>query len=546
MNYHEKAEELLKCYVKVFRNPGRESLISDSVETKTAMTLPTGTLVTWTPTESTGRSPKDTYIVRHTAGAGTVDWDSPNNIPLEPESFEMLAQDAFAALDSKKRLYALDRVVGADTSYALPVLTITDNALSGLFVDNMFRKVPEDIETSAFHTKPFLLLALPYEKLDPARYKGRLREMPGGSTSDMAVAMDFDNRIGIVFGSAYMGSIKKLIFTVMNYYLPELGILPLHCSANEGPDGSSALLLGLSGTGKTTLSADPQRALIGDDEHGWSKNGVANFENGCYAKLINLNPEKEPEIFRAAFHADHYLSHGSIVENVMVYPDGTFDLDDDRFTPNSRVSYPLRYLSNIKLSATTGHPTTILFLTADAYGVLPPVSKLSSDQAKLWFMMGYTSKLAGTETGITEPQATFSRFFGQPFMPRNPRDYTDLLEEYTSTYKTNVFLINTGWSGGPFGVGSRIDINVTRAMVRAALNGSLDSVEYSEDPVFKVQIPGSCPGVDSTLLVPKNTWKDKNDFDKTAQKLATQFKNYFDKAFAGKVSDDIAAQCPGV
>jgi len=546
MNYHEKAEELLKCYVKVFRNPGRESLISDSVETKTAMTLPTGTLVTWTPTESTGRSPKDTYIVRHTDSAGTVDWDSPNNIPLEPESFEMLAQDAFAALGSKKRLYALDRVVGADTSYALPVLTITDNALSGLFVDNMFRKVPEDIGTSTFHTKPFLLLALPYEKLDPTRYKGRLREMPGGSTSDMAVAMDFDNRIGIVFGSAYMGSIKKLIFTVMNYYLPELGILPLHCSANEGPDGSSALLLGLSGTGKTTLSADPQRALIGDDEHGWSKNGVANFENGCYAKLINLNPEKEPEIFRAAFHADHYLSHGSIVENAMVYPDGTFDLDDDRFTPNSRVSYPLRYLSNIKLSATAGHPTTILFLTADAYGVLPPVSKLSLDQAKLWFMMGYTSKLAGTETGITEPQATFSRFFGQPFMPRNPQDYTDLLEEYTSTYKTNVFLINTGWSGGPFGVGSRIDINVTRAMVRAALNGSLDSVEYSEDPVFKVQIPGTCPGVDTTLLVPKNTWKDKDDFDKTAQKLAAQFKNYFDKAFAGKVSDDIAAQCPGV
>ena len=229
----------------------------------------------------------------------------------------------------------------------------------------------------------------------------------------------------------------------------------------------------------------------------------------------------------------------------MVYPDGSFDLDDDRFTPNSRVSYPLRYLSNVKKSATGGHPNTVLFLTADAYGVLPPVSRLSSDQAKLWFMMGYTSKLAGTETGITEPQATFSRFFGQPFMPRNPEDYTDLLEEYTSAYETSVFLVNTGWSGGSYGTGSRIDINVTRAMVRAALSGKLNDVEYTEDPVFKVQIPSSCPGVEAALLTPKNTWQDKKAFDETAAKLASQFKSYFDKNFSGKVDKSIAAQCPG-
>ena len=292
MDYHKKTEKILRDYVRVFRNPGRENLISEAVETKTAVTLPTGTLVTWTPTESTGRSPKDTYIVKRPESADTIDWDSPNNIPLDPDTFDMLAEDALAALGSKKRVYALDRVVGADTTYALPVLTVTDNALSGLFVDNMFRRVPGDIERSAFHNNPFLLLALPYEKLDRARYEGRLRTMPDGRASNMAVAMDFDNRTGIVFGSAYMGSIKKLIFTVMNYYLPDLGILPLHCSANEGPDGNCALLLGLSGTGKTTLSADPERALLGDDEHGWSKNGVANFENGCYAKLINLNPER--------------------------------------------------------------------------------------------------------------------------------------------------------------------------------------------------------------------------------------------------------------
>ncbi|MBN2051157.1 MAG: phosphoenolpyruvate carboxykinase (ATP) [Spirochaetales bacterium] len=546
MDYHQRTEDLLKDYKRVVRNPERKFLIEESVVTKAAMALPVGTLVTWTPPESTGRSPKDTYIVKRPASEKTIDWDSPNNVPLDPDTFSMLTEDALALLSVKKRVYALDRVVGADTNYALPVLTVTDNSLSGLFVDNMFRKVPGDIGKSAFAGKPFLLLALPYEKLDKSRYQGKLRKMEDGSASNLAVAMDFDNRIGIVFGSAYMGSIKKLIFTVMNYYLPDLGILPLHCSANEGPDGKCALLLGLSGTGKTTLSADPERSLVGDDEHGWSDNGVANFENGCYAKLINLNPEKEPEIFKASFHADHYLSHGSIVENVMVYPDGTFDLDDDRFTPNSRVSYPLRYLSNYLESAKTGHPSTVLFLTADAYGVLPPISRLTADQAKLWFMMGYTSKLAGTETGVTEPQATFSRFFGQPFMPRNPEDYTNLLEKYTEKYETSVFLVNTGWSGGPFGVGKRMDINATRAMVRAAMNGSLDKVEYTRDPVFKVEIPLSCPGVDSSILVPKNTWQDKAAFDKMAEKLAGQFKAYFNKAFAGKVEKALADQCPGM
>ena len=326
----------------------------------------------------------------------------------------MLVEDALAVLASKEMLYVTDRVVGADSSYALPVRTIAPWALSALFTDNMFRPVPDDLARSVFADEGVVVLALPYDKVDPARYEGRLRKLPNGKTSNMAVAMDMDRRTVVVFGSAYGGSIKKSIFTVMNYIMPAKGLLPLHCSANEGPDGDCALLLGLSGTGKTTLSADPSRALLGDDEHGWSDSGIANFENGCYAKLINLSAEKEPEIYKAVFHQDDALEHGAIIENAMMYPDGKFDLDDERLTPNSRASYPLCYLSNIKESSTSGHPRTILFLSADANGVLPPVAKLSPEQAMLWFLMGYTSKLAGTETGIVDPVSSFSRFFAEP------------------------------------------------------------------------------------------------------------------------------------
>ncbi|MQY77281.1 MAG: phosphoenolpyruvate carboxykinase (ATP) [Spirochaeta sp.] len=444
MDHSQLIGNMLKDYRSVLNNPSRKKLIQDAVDYKEAMPLATGTLATWTPAESSGRSPKDTYIVTSGAGKKNIDWSSPNCIPLKADTFEMLFTDALKELSGRNRVYQLDRVAGADSSYALPVKVVTDYALSALFCDNMFRPVPADIDKSIFADKPFTLIALPYSKLDSERYQGLLR-------GDMAVAMDFDQRLGIVFGSAYMGSIKKLIFTVMNYYLPEQGILPLHCSASEGPDGASALLLGLSGTGKTSHSADPERPLLGDDEHGWDDKGIANFEYGCYAKLIKLNPEKEPEIYKACFHVDHYLEHGAIVENLMVYPDGSFDLDDPRFTENSRGSYPLRYLTNIKESSLSGHPNTILFLTADANGVIPPVSRLNHEQAMFHFMMGYTSKLAGTETGITEPQATFSRFFGQPFMPCHPAEYAELLGKKMKEHGVNVFLINTGWSTGAYG-----------------------------------------------------------------------------------------------
>lgn len=528
------------------KNPKRNQLITDAVEHREAMVMKGGALATWTPPESTGRSPKDTLIVKHDETANTIDWNSPNNIPLEPKVFDMLFDDAIQMIADKKQIYMLERVIGADSRYALPVKTISDRALPSVFVDNMFREVPQDIDKSIFFEKDFLLVALPYNKLNAEKYEGLLRKMPDGTTSNMAVAMDFDRRIGLVLGSAYMGSIKKLMFTVMNYYLPFEGILPLHCSANEGSNGDSALLLGLSGTGKTTLSADPNRALLGDDEHGWSDFGIANFENGCYAKMIDINPEKEPEIYNAVMHQDDFDKHGAIIENAMVYPDGSVDYDDDRITPNSRASYPLYYLENIKPSSVSGNPTTILFLTADAYGVLPPVSRLNKDQAMLWFLMGYTSKLAGTETGITEPQATFSRFFGAPFMPGNPDVYASMLGEKMEKFNTRVYLINTGWSGGSYGTGKRIDLKLTRKMVDAALNGTLESVAYHRDEVFHVDVPESCPGVPAEILNPVNTWVDKKAFAKTAKKLAVAFSDKFDKSYGiADIDEKIKKQCPG-
>ncbi|MEA3459395.1 MAG: phosphoenolpyruvate carboxykinase (ATP) [Chloroflexota bacterium] len=546
MEARTRLSQMLKRHPNVLLNPDRRSLIQFAVGDKEALISANGALAAWTPPESTGRSPEDTYIVRHRESEGNIDWDSPNNIPLEIETFDMVFEDVLTTLSGKPRLYVTDRVVGADPSYALPVRTVSDRALTALFTDNMFRPTPEDIGRSIFARPGFVLLALPYDKLDRAKYEGRLRRLPDGRTSDMAVAMDFDRMLGVVYGSAYGGSVKKLIFTVMNYILPGEDILPLHCSANEGPDGDCALLLGLSGTGKTTLSADPRRALLGDDEHGWGDNGVANFENGCYAKLIHLRADKEPEIWKAVFHRAHYLDHGAIVENAMMHPDGTFDLGDDRLTPNSRASYPLTFLSNVKPGSTSSHPRTILFLTADANGVLPPVSWLTPERAMLWFLMGYTSKLAGTETGITEPVSAFSRFFGEPFMPRNPGVYARMLGERMQKCGTRVYLINTGWSGGPFGVGARMDIDLTRRVVNAALSGQLGDVEFVEDTTFHILVPKRCPGVPSKVLFPENTWADKDAYEARARKLAHDFSAHFDRAYGDKNIDPaVAAQCPG-
>ena len=544
-NLLNSLEKTLKKQKNIFKNIDRKNLIKEILENKEACVSANGALCTWTPVESTGRSPKDTVIVKRAESEGKIDWTSPNCISITEKTFDMAWEDALNFLKTKEKIYISERSLIADSSYAIKVATISDQALAILFTYNMFRPVPENIEKSVFTKKPFTLLALPYEKLDRTKYEGLLRKLPDGQTSNMIVAMDFDRRLGLIIGSAYCGSIKKLMFTVLNYMLPEEGILPLHCSANEGKDGDIALLLGLSGTGKTTLSADPSRALLGDDEHGWSDNGIANFEYGCYAKLINLRQDKEPEIYNAMMHKDDVLEHGAIFENTMMYPNGKFDLFDDRLTPNSRGSYPLSFLSNIKTPPVGGHPKTILFLTADANGVLPPVAKLSSEQAMLWFLMGYTSKLAGTETGIVDPVSTFSRFFGEPFMPRNPDEYAKLLGEKMEKHGTKVYLINTGWSGGPYGIGERMDINLTRRLVEAALSGELNDVEYQFDELFKLNVPKTCKGVSSDVLWPKNTWENKEQFDLRAKRLASDFAEHFKKAYSDKNLDSkIAEACP--
>jgi len=546
MQFNFKINDLIENHTNVKKNLQREEVIRQVIQYSEAHLTQNGCLAAWTPKESTGRSPADTYVVKTKESKNFIDWDSSNNLAISEETFAMLLEDAFKVLSDKKHIYVTERVLGADSSYALPVRTITDKALTALFTLNMFRPFSGNIGKSVFNDKYFTILVLPYDKIDINRYQKRLRRKPDGKTSDMAIVMDFTNRIGLVFGSAYCGSVKKLLFTVMNYYLPFENVLPMHCAANESENGDVALFFGLSGTGKTTLSADANRALFGDDEHGWSENGIANFENGCYAKLINLDPEKEPEIYRAVFHKDKYFKHGAIVENTMVYPDGSFDLYDDRLTPNSRASFPLTFLSNIKKTSTGSHPKIIFFLTADANGVLPPISRLNTKQAMLWFLMGYTSKLAGTETGIIKPVTTFSRFFGQPFMPSLPHYYSDLLGKKLQEHEVCAYLVNTGWTGGSYGVGNRIDITVTRAMIDAALNGSLEQVKYYEDKLFHILVPLTCPNVSDKILNPGNTWENKKEYKQRAEKLAAEFSAYFDKVYKNKnIDPEVCMLCPG-
>ncbi len=537
--------EMIASHKSACKNLERPELIQEIISNKEALVTRNGALYTWTPPHSTGRSPKDTYVVRRPESQEFFDWSSQFNNAMSPETFDSLWHDALKIMATKNKVYVADKVIGADPQYALPTRVVISHAIYVLFADNMFLPVPGEIEQSCFADRGFTLLSLPYDKVPKGKYDSVLRSI-NGKASDIVIALDMDRRLGLIMGSCYCGVVKKSLFTVVNYLLPAEGILPLHCSANEGPDGQSALFLGLSGTGKTTLSAAPDRELIGDDEHGWSDSGIANFENGCYAKLIDLDPDKEPEIYQAAFHEAPPLEHGAIIENAMIYPNGDIDLSDGRLTENSRVSYPLSFLKRVKEGGQGNHPKTIIFLTADAHGVLPPVARLTSDQAMLWFLMGYTSKLAGTETGVTEPVSTFSRFFGAPFMPRNPEDYIKGFGEKIAKHQAAVFLINTGWTGGPYGVGKRFDINDTRNMVKAALKGEFDKVEFREDSRFHLMVPTSCPGVSDSVLNPKNTWTDKDGYEDAATKLANQFSESFDKSYGHKnIPEAVKAQCPG-
>lgn len=539
---------LIQTHKGLHTDPDRKWLIQEVIRDRDALATASGALTVWCSPESTGRSPQDTYIVKHGASLDNVDWKSPNSNPMDPQTFDELFSEALGELSSAPKIYRSRRQLGARDAWALEFHTISDRPLPVLFGYNMFRPLEMGVRTpGSFSEQPFILLALPKKKLDTKRYEGRLRVDPATKkTSTMAIAMDFERRLGVICGSAYCGTVKKLAFTVMNMLLPSQGVLPLHCAANEGPKGDCALFLGLSGTGKTTLSTVPGRKLLGDDEHGWDDAGVVNMEYGCYAKLIDLNPAKEPEIFKACFHEAIAEDHGAIVENAMYYPDGTFDLSDQRYTPNSRGSYPLSFLENVKEPPISGHPTCIFFLTADANGVLPPLAVLDPAQAMFWFMMGYTSKLAGTETGVVEPQSTFSRFFGGPFMPGLPSVYSGMLGKKLSQHGARVFLINTGWSGGSFGIGKRIDIPVTRAMIAAALDGAISAEACRFDPVFKLNVPLSCPGIaDQRILNPRETWADAAAFDARASKLAAEFARQYKKILpAGDPAMDRC--CPGL
>ena len=477
-------------------------------------------------TPHTGRSPKDKFVVREPSTADDV-WWGPVNQPMSPEHWDALHADVLAHLAAVP-LQVQDLFAGADRSVQVSVRFITPNAWHALFVQNMFIVPPSD--ALADFEPGFTVLHAPEMQGDPDRH---------GTNSGTFIVINFAKRTVLIGGTRYAGEMKKSMFTVLNYLYPKQGILSMHCSANVGDGGDVAIFFGLSGTGKTTLSADPSRGLIGDDEHGWSDDGVFNFEGGCYAKVIRLSREGEPEIFATTER------FGTILENVVVDPDSrAIDLDDDSITENTRASYPIHFIPNHVPSGAAGHPQNVIFLTADAFGVLPPISRLSPDQAMYHFLSGYTAKVAGTERGVTEPQATFSACFGAPFLPFPPSVYAEMLGERLEKHAAPCWLVNTGWTGGAYGTGQRMSLAHTRAMVRAALDGSLNGAATRTDPVFGFEVPTTVPGVPDEVLNPRGTWSDVGAYDAQATKLATMFQENF-KQFAEQVSEGVRQAGPG-
>ncbi|MDR3707244.1 MAG: phosphoenolpyruvate carboxykinase (ATP) [Capsulimonadaceae bacterium] len=458
----------------------------------------------------TGRSPKDKFIIDNAASHDQVGWGAVNQ-PFEPAAFDAILGRAQSYLQTQD-LYVFDAYAGADPEHLLKVRFIHQLPYHSLFVHQLFiRPTEEQLKT---FVPDFTVFSAAKMKADAARDKTK---------SETGIFLDFERKLGLVVGTEYGGENKKGIFTVLNFLLPQKNVFPMHCSANTTKDGNVALFFGLSGTGKTTLSADPLRDLIGDDEHGWSDNGVFNFEGGCYAKTINLSAEGEPQIWSA-------IRYGSVLENVVLDPKTkTPDYDDGSLTENTRAAYPIDFIPGAVIPSVGGHPKTVVFLTADAFGVLPPISKLTPDQAQYHFLSGYTSKLAGTERGITEPETTFSTCFGSPFMPLPPARYAKLLGERLAKHGATAYLVNTGWSGGPYGVGKRMKLSLTRAMVTAAVSGALDNVETKQDPIFGLHIPVHIDGVPDDVLQPRNTWADKAAYDATAKKLASKFVENFKK-----------------
>jgi phosphoenolpyruvate carboxykinase (ATP) len=462
----------------------------------------------------TGRSPNDKFVVKEPSSEAQVWWGKVNK-PVDPAHFDVLRKDIIAHLKSQE-LFVQDLYAGADPEFRLPVRFIHELAWQNLFVRNLFI-IPPVADLANFQPQ-FTVMTAPSFKADPARH---------GTRSDVAIVVNLASREILICGTSYAGENKKSIFTVLNYLLPLRGVLAMHCSANIGAGGDTALFFGLSGTGKTTLSSDPDRQLIGDDEHGWSDRGVFNFEGGCYAKMIRLSEEAEPQIYATT------RRFGTVLENVVMDPaTRQLNFDDASLTENTRGAYPIEFIDNAVLSGSGGHPKTIVMLTADAYGVLPPIAKLSAEGAMYHYLSGYTAKVAGTEKGVTEPSATFSTCFGAPFLPLNPNVYAKQLGERIAKYGSRVWLVNTGWTGGPFGVGTRMKIAYTRGMIRAALSGQLDTVAYQRHPVFNIDIPTTVPGVPSEVLDPRGTWSDKAAYDGQAAKLARMFVENFKANFA--------------
>src|SRR5262245_25809193 len=475
--------------------------------------------------EHTGRAAKDKAIIRETGSADKVFWGDVNK-DFPQEKFNAL-KERMMAHAAGRDLFVQDVFVGADSKYRLPIRVINELAWHSLFARTMFIS-ESDVATP--HQPEFTIINFPSFQADPQR---------DGTRSPTFILIDFSQRLVLIGGTSYAGETKKSGFTLMNYLLPQKGVMSMHCSANVGSEGDVAVFFGLSGTGKTTLSADPERRLIGDDEHGWSDDGVFNFEGGCYAKVIKLSAEAEPDIYRTT------KMFGTILENVVYDATRQIDLDDARKTENTRASYPLTSINNIVPEGRAGHPRNIIMLTADAFGVLPPVARLSPEQAMYHFLSGYTAKVAGTERGITEPQATFSTCFGAPFMVLHPGVYADLLGKHMAQHNAACWLVNTGWSGGPYGCGQRMKIKYTRAMIRAILNGSLAQTETKPGSIFGVNVPVSCPDVPSEVLQPRNTWEDKEAYDRQATDLARRFNENFKKYEAG-VSESVRAVAPKV
>jgi phosphoenolpyruvate carboxykinase (ATP) len=473
----------------------------------------------------TGRSPRDRFVV---AGPGCKDhvWWGAENHPMEPAVAERLLGRTRDYLQGRE-LFVFDGYACADPRHRLNVRVVADKAWHAQFCQCLLRRLGPG--ESAGFAPQLTVLAAADLKADPAR---------DGTRSDAFIVLDLDRRLVLIGGTHYAGEIKKAVFSTLNYLLPRAGVFPMHCSANIGPAGDAALFFGLSGTGKTTLSADPERRLIGDDEHAWSDDGVFNIEGGCYAKTIRLSRDGEPQIWDA-------IRFGSVLENVPLDPrTRAADYDSEVYTENTRAAYPIEFIVNAEPSGRGGHPTNIVFLTCDAFGVMPPLARLTPEQALYHFLSGYTAKVAGTEAGVTEPEATFSTCFAAPFLPLHPARYADLLHEKLLRHGSRVWLINTGWTGGPYGTGSRIRLRETRAMVHAALGGALNDVPFAADPVFRVHVPRSCPGVCEELLVPRRTWSSPAAYDARARQLAELFRQNF-AAYADQVSDAVAAAGPG-